>query len=143
MQLMKAAADFSGRFLIGATFIYWGARQSLETLAVEYGVGAPPASGGYRGYMEGHGVAYELLPLVLVTELGCGLLVVIGWRTSYASIALAGFCLLANYFFHTDFTNHANVVIFIKNIALAGGLLVVAGNGAGPWSVDARRKLSA
>lgn len=140
MQLMKSAADFAGRLLIGSTFIYWGGRKLLETLAVEYGLGPAPERGGWQGYMEGHGVAYELIALVIATEIGGGLLIILGWQTVFAGIGLAGFCLLANYFFHTDFTNHANVVIFIKNLALAGGLLVVASRGAGPWSLDARRR---
>jgi putative oxidoreductase len=140
MQLVKSAADFAGRLLIGSTFIYWGGRKLLETLAVEYGVGAAPPSGGWQGYMEGHGVAYELIPLVIAAELGGGLLIILGWQTIYAAFGLAGFCLLANYFFHTDFSNHANVVIFIKNLALAGGLLVIASRGPGAWSLDARKQ---
>jgi putative oxidoreductase len=140
MQLLKAGADFAGRALIGASFIYWGGRKLLETLAVEYGVGAPPPSGGWQSYMEGHGVAYELIPLVILTELGGGILLILGWGTPIVGLALGGFCLLANGFFHTDFSNHANVVIFIKNLALAGGLLVVASGGAGAWSIDYWRR---
>jgi putative oxidoreductase len=140
MTSIKAAIDFAGRLLIGATFIYWGGRKLLETLAVEYGIGAAPPNGGWQGYMEGHGVAYELMPLVILTEIGGGLAIVLGWRTLIVGVALAGFCLLANYFFHTDFTNHANLVIFIKNLALAGGLLIFASRGAGAWSVDALQR---
>ena len=140
MKHFRNLADLAGRVLLGATFLYWGIRQLLETLAVDFGIGTPPASGGYERYMEAHGVPYELLPLVLLTEIGGGLMLVLGWRTPIAAIGLAGFCLLANLFFHMDFSIHANVVIFIKNIALAGGLLVIAANEPGDWSLAARRR---
>jgi putative oxidoreductase len=140
MEFVKAAIDLAGRLLIGATFVYWGGRKLIDTVAMEFGIGAAPPTGGWEGYMEGHGVAYELIPTVILTEIGGGLLVILGWQTFIVGVALAGFCLLANLFFHTDFSNHANVVIFIKNLALAGGLLAVASRGAGAWSIDQWRR---
>ncbi|HEY0626549.1 MAG TPA: DoxX family protein [Allosphingosinicella sp.] len=130
--------DLLGRALLGTTFIYWGARKLVDVL----GIGAPD-QGGWTGYMEARGVAGELLPLVILTELGGGLLLLIGFKNRYAAIALAGFCILANWFFHTGFdlpspVGHFNWVIFIKNFAVAGGLLVLAGRGAGAYSLDGR-----
>ena len=87
-------------------------------------------------YMENSGVDGRLLPLVILTELGGGLLVLIGLKTRWAAIALLGFCLLTALFFHlaADQTIHLQ-----KNIAMAGGFLALAVFGPGPWSLDGRR----
>ena len=139
MSTMRNMLELAGRVLVGVTFIYWGARKLVDVL----GLGAPE-HGGWTGYMERFGVPGELLPLVILTELGGGLLLVLGLFTTPASIALAGFCVLANYFFHTRFnlpppSGHFNWIVWIKNFAVAGGLLVIAARGAGQWSLDARR----
>ncbi|HEX8240447.1 MAG TPA: DoxX family protein [Allosphingosinicella sp.] len=130
------AAEVAARFVLGATFVYWGARKLVDAI----GLGAPDA-GGWTAYMERFGVPGALLPLVILTELGAGLLLIFGAYTRAAAILLAGFCILANYFFHTHFdlpppAGHFNWIIFIKNFAVAGGLLAIAAHGAGDWSFD-------
>jgi putative oxidoreductase len=89
-------------------------------------------------YMRQNGVAPALLPLVILTQLGGGILVLVGLKTRWAAIALMGYCLLAALFFHmgADFDSVNN---FDKNIAIAGGFLVLATFGPGPWSLDAWR----
>lgn len=139
MGRLSDPLDLAGRALLGITFVYWGGLKLVETL----GIGGRAEGGGWGGYMEAFGVPGELLPLVILTELGGGLLLIAGWKTRYAAFALAGFCVLANYFFHMGFdrpppAGHFNWVIFIKNFAVAGGLLAIAGRGAGAWSLDAR-----
>ena len=84
-------------------------------------------------YMSQNGVAPALLPLVILTHLGGGILVLIGLKTRWAAIALMGFCLLAALFFHMG-ADQAND--FGKNIAIAGGFLALATFGPGPWSID-------
>lgn len=85
------------------------------------------------GYMRENGVAPALLPLVILTQLGGGILVLFGLKTRWAAIVLMGFCLLAALFFHmsADQVNDFN-----KNIAIAGGFLTLAAFGPGPWSLD-------
>ena len=87
-------------------------------------------------YMQANAVDGRLLPLVILTELGGGLMVLFGLKTRWAAIALFGFCLLTALFFHmgADQTIH-----FRKNIAMAGGFLLLATFGPGPWSLDAWR----
>jgi putative oxidoreductase len=87
-------------------------------------------------YMQANGVNARLLPLVIGTELGGGLLVLIGLKTRWAALALFGFCLLTVLFFHlgADQTIH-----FRKNLAMAGGFLTLAIFGPGPWSLDGWR----
>lgn len=138
MRRLDDVLDVLGRALLGITFVYWGGRKLVDVM----GIGAPD-QGGWTGYMEARGVAGELLPLVILTELVGGLLLLIGYKTRYVGVALAGFCILAIWFFHTAFdlpppAGHFNWVIFIKNFAVAGGLLAIAGRGAGTYSLDHR-----
>jgi putative oxidoreductase len=77
-----------------------------------------------------------LLPLVILTELGGGLLVLLGLFTRYAAIALAGFCVLAGYFFHFQPGDMGQMINFMKNITIAGGFLVLAGSGPGAFALD-------
>jgi putative oxidoreductase len=90
-------------------------------------------------YMQANGVNAQLLPLVITTELGGGLLVLVGLKTRWAALALFGFCLLTALFFHlgADQTFH-----FRKNLAMAGGFLTLAILGPGPWSLDGWRGLA-
>ncbi|PPD14029.1 MAG: DoxX family protein [Methylobacterium sp.] len=98
--------------------------------------------GGYAGvqkYMDAMGVPGALLPLVIITELGLGLLLLAGFKTRYAALALAGFTLLATYFFHFNLADQTQTLFFFKNLAITGGLLAIVGAGAGAWSVDGAR----
>jgi putative oxidoreductase len=79
-----------------------------------------------------------LLPVAIATELGCGALLVLGWQTRLAALALSGFCLITAAIFHTKFSDGNQVLHFAKDIALAGAFLFVAGRGAGRFSLDAR-----
>lgn len=96
---------------------------------------------GYAGTMEhmnAAGVPGALLPLVILTELGGGLLVLVGLWTPYAAIALAGFCVLAAWFFHYQPGEMMQMINFMKNITIAGGLLVLAGTDPGALALDNR-----
>jgi len=74
--------------------------------------------------------------LVILTELGCGLLVVLGLFTRFAAFALMGFRLLTALFFHTNFAELHQTIPFNKNIAMAGGFLALVAFGGGAWSLD-------
>lgn len=98
--------------------------------------------GGYAGtqeYMQAAGVPGALLPLVILTELGGGLLVLLGFFTRYAAIALAGFCLLAGLLFHYQPGDAMQMINLMKNVTIAGGFLVLAGSGPGAMALDNRR----
>ena len=82
-----------------------------------------------------------LLPLTILTELGGGILLAIGWKARWAALALAGFTLLAALIFHNFWAveaaqKMAQQINFNKNIAIAGGLLMVFAFGPGRYSVD-------
>jgi putative oxidoreductase len=71
-------------------------------------------------------------------EIGCGLLIVLGFQTRIVAVVLALFCLATAAFFHTDFADPNQIFHFIKNLVMTGGLLQVVANGAGAISIDNR-----
>lgn len=99
--------------------------------------------GGYEGtvgYMESMGVPGALLPLVIVLELGGGLAIIAGFFTKPIALALAGFSVAAAVLFHGNLGDQMQMILFMKNIGLAGGFLLLAANGPGDYSVDAKRQ---
>jgi putative oxidoreductase len=112
-------------------------RLMLALLFVVEGYGKIGSSSNVENYMSQYGVDPRLLPLVILTELGGGVLISLGAFSRLTSIALAGFCILTAIFFHRG----ADAAVdFQKNVAIAGGFLVLAVNGAGAWSLDAVRR---
>ena len=90
-------------------------------------------------YMQAAGVPGALLPLVILTELGGGLCILLGLLTRWVAIALAGFCVLAALFFHYHPDDMMQMINFMKNLTIAGGFLVLAGSGPGALALDNRR----
>jgi putative oxidoreductase len=123
---MNNAALLIARILLAAIFIKGGWDKYL----------------GYQGtvgYMGKAGVPGSLLPLVIFTEFVGGLLILVGWQTRWAAIALAGFTILAALLFHWEFGNRGQEINFYKNLAIAGGFLALFVSGAGAYSVEGRR----
>jgi putative oxidoreductase len=112
------------------------ARAMLAYIFIVEGMGKIAGYARVADYMRAHGVDGRLLPLVILTELGGGLLVLLGLKTRWAAIALCGFCLLTALFFHTG---SDQVIELQKNVAMAGGFLTLAIYGPGAWSLDAWR----
>jgi putative oxidoreductase len=118
------AADAAGRILLAALFLY----EAYVKLS---------AYGPAVQYAAAYGVPSVLMPFAIATELGGGVLVVLGLFTRLAALAFAGFCLMTAVIFHTKFSDSNQVLHFGKDIALAGAFLFVAGRGAGRFSLDA------
>lgn len=102
---------------------------------------------GTAAYIASKGLPYPQLGAIAAGagEVIGGLAIVIGWHTRLAAIALILFTAAAAFFFH-DFWNlpagaeRANQMVHaLKNLSIIGGLIVLAGAGAGGWSVDGRR----
>lgn len=94
---------------------------------------------GTQGYMESMGVPGVLLPLVIALEIGGGLAVILGFFTRWAALLLAGFSLVAALIFHRNFSDQMQMIMFMKNFAIAGGFLLLYVQGAGAYSIDAKR----
>ena len=91
---------------------------------------------GTQAYMDAMGVPGMLLPLVILLEVGGGLALLLGWQTRWAVWALAGFSVIAAAIFHSNFGDQMQMIMFMKNLAIAGGLLVLSVHGAGAYSLD-------
>lgn len=65
---------------------------------------------------------------------------ILGYHTRLAALALAGFCILTAVLFHADFSDTMQMIMFSKNMALAGGFLCLVAHGAGAFSLDNKVK---
>ncbi len=115
--------------------ILLAARAMLALIFIVEGVGKINAYSDVSNYMTEFGVSPRLLPLVIATELGGGLLVLIGFATRTAAFGLAGFCLLTAILFHSAGAADQQIE-FQKNVAIAGGFLLLIVCGPGAWSIE-------
>lgn len=93
---------------------------------------------GTQGYMEAMGVPGGLLPAVILLEVLGGLAIILGWKTKVIAFALAGFSLISALLFHADFNDQMQMIMFMKNIAIAGGFLLLVAQGPGAYALDNR-----
>ena len=126
-SILTAATQVTGRVLLSAIFVMAGISK----------LGAYTAT---QSYMESMGVPGVLLPLVILLELGGGFAVLLGWQTRISAFLLAGFCVISALIFHAKFGDQMQTILFMKNLAMAGGFLFLVAGGAGAWSLDAWRQ---
>jgi len=115
-----------------------GGRVFLSALFLLSGLGKLGAYAATAGYMSAMGVPDWLLPLVIATEIGGGLAIALGWKTRVVAFLMAGFTLISALIFHTHFADPNQMINFWKNVAIAGGFLLLVVHGAGPLSLDQR-----
>lgn len=113
-------------------------RVVLSLIFIQAGIMKIFGYAGSQTMMESHGLPGILLPLVILTEAGGGLCVLLGLWTRWAALALAGFCVLAAWFFHYQPDDQMQMINFMKNITIAGGFLVLAAAGPGALALDNR-----
>ncbi|MBA0193900.1 DoxX family protein [Pectobacterium carotovorum] len=94
------------------------------------------AYAGTQQYMQAMGVPTFLLPLTILLELGGGLAVLFGLLTRTVALFTAGFTLLTALIFHSNFAEGMNQLMFMKNLTIAGGYLLLAITGPGAFSID-------
>jgi putative oxidoreductase len=116
-------------------------RLFLALIFLVAGWGKLNAIDGTVGYMTSMGIpaAGVLIYLTILTEIGGGLLIAIGYQTRIVAFLMAGFTLLSALIFHFNFGDQMQAINFMKNIAIAGGFFSLVANGAGAWSLDGRK----
>ena len=121
-------------------------RLLLALLFIPAGFSKIGGFSGTVGYIASVGLPLASLGAVLaiVLEIVGGLALLAGFATRAAALALAVFTLVATVFFHAFWSVPADQafvqqLMFFKNLAVVGGLLLLAAQGAGGWSLDARR----
>ena len=117
-------------------------RVLIAILFVLSGIGKVAAPAMNLAYIKAAGL--PLAPLALagaaLVELAGGMALILGYRTRLAATALTVFSVLAALFFHSNFADQNQMIHFLKNFAVAGGLLQVAAFGGGRFSLDGRRR---
>ena len=91
-------------------------------------------------YMENFDVpGYLIIPAIIV-EILFPILLIIGYYTKFSALVLSLFTLVLAVIFHTDFSNQMQLISFLKNIAIAGGFLIIFVCGPGKYSLDHKLK---
>ena len=128
MTSMNDAAAALGRLLISVIFVIGG----FEKLV---------GFDGTVGYMAKYGLPLPLLAAIVavVVELGGGILLILGWQIRLVGLVLAVWSIATAVVAHSNFADTDMAIHFMKNLAMAGGLLQLVAFGAGAWSLDARR----
>lgn len=112
-----------GRLLLSMIFIFSGFTKITGYAATQ-------------GYMEAMGVPGMLLPLVIGVELLGGIAILLGFKARLVAILMAGFSIVSALLFHQFWIDESQMNPFMKNIAMAGGFLMIFAHGAGAYSID-------
>lgn len=125
MNQLQAFSALLGRLFLAMIFIQSGLSKMSDYAATQ-------------GYMDAMGVSSALLPLVIALEVLGGIAIVIGFKARLVALAMAGFSLLSALLFHTNFSDQTQTIMLMKNIAIAGGFLMIVAHGAGSYALDNR-----
>ena len=112
-----------GRILLSSLFLIEGVRKFFfqeETIM----------------YMEDYGVPEILFFPSIILEILFPILLIIGYKTRFSASIMALFTLTVALIFHTNFDNQMEFIIFLKDIAIAGGFLIIAANEPKICSID-------
>jgi putative oxidoreductase len=123
---LNSATQLTGRVLMSFIFIMAG-------------ISKIGAYAGTQGYMESVGVPGILLPAVILLEVAGGVAILLGWQTRIAALLLAGFSIVSALIFHANFADQIQMILFMKNIAMAGGLLFLVAGATHTWSIDGKQ----
>ena len=123
MDNLQALSAPIGRLFLSMIFIFSGFTKITGYAATQ-------------GYMESMGVPGMLLPLVIAVELFGGLAILFGFKARLVAILMAGFSVVSALLFHQFWIDESQMNPFMKNIAMAGGFLMIFAHGAGAYSID-------
>ena len=133
MEIVKMYGPLVGRVLLALIFI-------------TAGYGKITGFEGTVGYMQAYNMPMTqvLAVIAIIIELGGGIMIAVGWKARWGAAALFIFVLVASFVFHAFWTVPADQVqlqniMFMKNLAIMGGMLYIIAYGSGPLSVDKNR----
>jgi putative oxidoreductase len=125
VNAVQNVSELAGRILLAVLFLLSG-------------LGKIGAYAGTSAYMSSLGVPAALLPVVIAAEVLGALAIIVGWKTRVTAVLLAGFSLLTALIFHRNFGDQIQMIMFLKNVSIAGGFLLLVAHGSGPLSIDRR-----
>ena len=125
-------------------FTSFAGRVFLSLIFIISGVGKLADHTGTVGYISSvHAPMPELAYwIAVVVEVGFGTALLTGFKARFAGTGLAMFTLAAAFLFHNNFADQIQMIMFLKNITIIGGLLLVVAHGAGGISIDNRKNKS-
>lgn len=123
MQKINDYAPFAGRVLLAILFLLAGVGKLADVQ-------------GFAGYLQSGGLPAVLAWPAIVFEIAVGVLLIVGWHVRYTALAAAAFCVVAGALYHNNFADQMQMIMFLKNLAIAGGFLVLAAHGAGKVAID-------
>jgi putative oxidoreductase len=133
-NVLQRFGPLTGRLLIAFIFIFAG-------------FGKVTGFEGTIGYIASKGLPLPFLAAVaaIIVELGGGIMLVLGWKARWAAAALFVFTAMTALFFHnfwalTPDQAQNQMIHFMKNLAIMGGLLFVMVHDSGPLSVGSQQK---
>ena len=116
-------ADILGRIFLSTIFLIEGFRKLFfQEQTIEF--------------MEDFGVPGILFFPSVIVEILFPLLIIVGYKTKLASLVMILFILTVTIIFHTEFSNEMQLIAFLKNIAIAGGFLIIFARSTGKYSID-------
>jgi putative oxidoreductase len=121
-----------------AKYSHLAGRILLALIFVIAGIGKFNDPAGTTGYMASVGLPAILLWPTIALEVLGGIAIIIGFQTRIVSYLLAAFTLLAAALFHNNFGDQMQMIMFLKDLSIAGGFLLLASSGATAFAVDKR-----
>ncbi|MDX1506852.1 MAG: DoxX family protein [Woeseiaceae bacterium] len=112
------------------------ARAAMAAIFVLSGISKIGAFEATQGYMEAFGLPARLLWPTIAFEILAGFALLVGLGARQAAFLLAGFSIVTALIFHRDFGDQVQQIMFLKNVAMAGGLLLLARNGSPTLSLE-------
>lgn len=123
MTAVNTYAPLVGRILIAVLFLLAGLGKLGDVQ-------------GFAGYLQSGGLPAILAWPSILFEIAVGALLLIGFQTRLVGLAGAGFCVVAAALYHNNFADQVQMIMFLKNLAIAGGFLLLAANGPGRFALD-------
>lgn len=127
MEQVRNLGALAGRFMLAFIFVVTGIDKLMApagTMKLMASVGLP------------HAIIPELLIISIIVELAGGILLIAGWHAEWVALIIFLWCIPVTVLFHVI---PGQTLEWYKNMAFMGGLLMVAVNGAGGFSVDSAR----